>query len=104
MSSVCDTVCFNPQSDSANLWRDMYKLDRQVKQLGRNLYQPEAIDGGWLGQLRSGIVSAWHDLIDEIKAILTALGFHLLSLILIIVFNVVWFTFLFWLLVRWLGG
>jgi hypothetical protein len=101
-TSICDTVFFNPQSDSTNLWRDMYKLNRQVKEIERGLYQP--VDESWLGRLKSGAVSAWHDLVDETKAVLTALAFHLLTLVLIVACNVIFFGGLFWLLGRWLGG
>jgi hypothetical protein len=50
------------------------------------------------------MMSIWYDLVDDIKALLTALGFHLLQLFLVILFNVLWFWGLFLLLRWWLVG
>lgn len=102
-SSVADTVFFQPEkTEWVPIWRDKYKLERQLREIERGIYQsPQQT---WLGTLKWKIRSAWHDLVDETKAILTALLLHLLTLAMIVVFNILWFACLFWLIGVWLDG
>jgi len=98
---VGDTVLFKPhKSGTLSIWRDIYKLKRQLREMERGIYQsPQQT---WLGTLKWKIRSAWHDLVDEVKALLTELFFHVLRLVLIVVFNIIWFAFLFWVIGVWL--
>lgn len=101
---MADTVFFQPRkSETLPVWRDMYRLNRELKQMEHNLYQPPGQET-WLGSLKSVIKKAWHEFMDEIKALLTELFFHALKLVLIIVFNVLWFGGIFLILKAWLGG
>lgn len=98
-TGLADTAFFQPHKDDMlPVWRDMYKLNRQVRELERGLYQPTPSDETWLGSFKSGVVSAWHDLVDEVKALLAALFFHIVTFVLIVAFNAVAIWFLFWLI------
>ena len=104
-SGVADAVCFQPEKiDWVPIWRKTYKLKRQLREIERGLYQPTSEKETWLGLLRTHLRSAWHDLVDETKAMFTALLFHLLTLAMIVVFNALWFAALFWLIGAWLDG
>ncbi len=102
-SSVADTVFFQPKNTEwVSIWRDTYKLKRKLREIERGIYQsPQQT---WLGTLKWKFRSAWHDLVDETKAIFTALLFHLLALVLIVVFYGLWFACLFWLIGVYLEG
>jgi len=104
-SSASDTVFFKPHKDAMlPVWRNAYRLDRQIKELERSLSQPaQAAGTGSSSWVQGKLLSAWHEFVDESKALLTSLGFHLLNLVLIVVFNVIWFWLLFMLLGWWLG-
>jgi len=102
-SSVADSALFQPKkTEWIPIWRDTYKLKRQLREIERGICQsPQQT---WLGTLKWKIRSAWHDLVDEAKAIFTALLFHLLTLVLIVVFNILWIAALFWLIGVYLDG
>jgi hypothetical protein len=105
-SSASDAVFFSPHKDAMlPIYRNAYRLDRQIKELERSLSQPAQASGADIGSWVQGkLLSAWHEFVDETKAVLTSLGFHLLNLVLIVVFNVIWFWLLIMLLGWWLTG
>lgn len=96
-SSVADAVLFQPKKTGwVSIWRDSYQLERQLREIELGIYQNQ--QQTWLGTLKWKIRGAWHDLVDETKAIFTALLFHLLTLVLMVVFYALWFAALFWLI------
>lgn len=102
-SSVADTVFFQPKkTERLPIWRNTYKLKRQLREIERGICQRS--QQTWLGTLKWKMLSAWHELVDETKAMFTALLFHLLTLAMIVVFNVLWFAALLWLIGAWLDG
>lgn len=101
---VGDTVLFKPhKSDTLSIWRDTYKLKRQLREMERRLNQPPT-EETWWSALMDKFRSAFFDAVDELKALLTEVGFFLVSLVLSVVFTVIWFAFLFWLIGVWLDG
>lgn len=101
---VGDTVFFQPyKSDTLPMWRDMYKLKRQLKDIERGTYRL-APEDSWLGRQKRALIDTWHDFVDEVKALLTELAFHVVTLVLVVVYNILWFAFLFWLIGVWLGS
>jgi hypothetical protein len=105
-SSASDIVFFKPSKDPMlPVWKDMYKLNRQIGDLERSLSQPALAAGSGIGSwVIRKLFDTWGEIVVEAKAMGTALGFHFLQLFLIILFNVIWFTLLFWLMGLWLGG
>jgi hypothetical protein len=105
-SSASDTVFFKPHKDPMMpMYRNAYRLDRQIKDLERSLSQPAQASGDGIGSwVQEKLSGAWFEIVVETKALLTSLGFHLLNLVLIIVFNVIWFWLLIQLLGWWLPG
>jgi len=100
---VGDTVLFQPhKSDTLSIWRDTYKLKRQLREMERRLTQPPT-EETWRTALKDKFRSTVFDVIDEVKAVLTALGFHIATLVLVVVCNIVWFALLFWVIGVWLG-
>jgi hypothetical protein len=103
-TGVSDTVFFKPhKSETLPVWRSIYKTNRMLGEMERGLYQPPPLKGTCVGSMKSGAVSAWHDLIDSGKALLTELAIHILTLVLVIVFKLILFWFFFWFLF-WLIG
>lgn len=99
---VGDTVLFQPhKSEWLPIWRDTYKLKRQLREMERRLHQPP-MEETWWSSLKDKFRSEWFDLVDEVKALLTELFFHLATLVMIVVCNVAWFAFLFWVIGVWL--
>jgi hypothetical protein len=103
-TEASDTVLFKPhKSKTLTIWREAYRINREIEELERNQNRPprENTILGWIGgQLRS----AWGEFTVEVKALLTTLFFHLLTLVLIVVFNVVWFWLLWKIFCLWLDG
>ncbi len=103
LRDVADTVLFQPhKSEMLSVWKEMYRTKRLIKRIERGTFQPVSEDT-WLGRQKRGLIEAWHEFLDEVKAHLTLLFFHILTLIMIVVCNVLWFAFLFWLMGVWLG-
>ena len=99
-----DTVLFQPQkSDNLSIWRGLYKMERQLKELERGLSQP-SYDSPWWRFLKVQWMSVWGDLVDEVKALLTVLFFHIVTLVLVVVCNLIWFALLLWAIGVWLEG
>jgi len=100
---VGDTVLFQPhKSDTLSIWRDTYKLKRQLREMERRLNQPPT-EETWRTALMEKFRSAFFDVVDEFKALLTELAFHVATLVLVVVCNILWFAFLFWVIGVWLG-
>lgn len=101
---IGNTVLFQPhKSDTLPMWRDMYKLKRQLSEMERRLHQPP-IEETWLSALKEKFRSAFLDLVDEVKALMTELAFFLVTLVLVVVCNVLWFALLFWVIGVWLDS
>lgn len=99
-----DTVFIQPhKSYTLSIWRDTYKLKRQLRDMERRLNQPPT-EETWWSALMEKFRSAFFDLMDEFKALLTELAFHVATLVLVVVYNILWFAFLFWLIGVWLGS
>lgn len=86
------------------MWREIYKNERLVTSIERRLNQPLQQEQIWHGALWSQVLDVLGDLTDETKALLTVLAFHIFGLVLIVIFNLIWFAFLFWVIGRWLDG
>jgi hypothetical protein len=56
-----------------------------------------------MNAIREVLGEAWGAFVVEVKATMTALGFHLLNLVLVVVFNILWFGGIFLLLGLWLA-
>lgn len=83
------------------MWRDMYRMERMGRDLERILAHPGEVRV--IGQ-RGPVRKAWHACVDEVKALLTELGFHVLTLVLVVAANVIWFGGIIWLVGVWLEG
>lgn len=95
---VGDTVLFKPhKSGTLSIWRDTYKLKRQLREMERWLNQPPT-EESWRSALMEKFRSAFFDVVDELKALLTELAFHVSTLVLVVVCNILWFAVLFWLI------
>jgi hypothetical protein len=101
---VGDTVLFKPYKSVGELeaWKSVYRAKRIIRNIERGKFQPESEKDTWLGRQKRGLIEAWYDFVDEVKALLTQLFFHVVTLVMIVVFNVAWFAFLFWLIGVWL--
>jgi hypothetical protein len=101
---LSDVAIFRPhQSDTLQIWRDSYRLQRQIRNLERDLYRPPR-QNTWISWLTDPLCKAWWDFIDEIKALLTVLFWHVVTLVLVIAFNVAFFWLLFKVIGLWLAG
>jgi len=98
VSSVAKTLFFNPvRSENIGIWRAIYQQKRLIRKLERLNLSTAVPDTRWT-RFKHGLADIWHALVDELKAVATAAAFHLLTVVLIVVFNLAWFAFLIWLL------
>jgi len=104
LAEITDTLIFQPhKSKTLPMWQNMYKLDRGLRELERDLNRLPR-KRTWLTWIADQLRSAWWEFIDSVKALLTLMFFQIVTLVLVVVFNVIWFWGLFWVIGLWLEG
>lgn len=101
---LADIFIFQPnRSGMRPIWKDIYRLDRELKEMERSARSPSKQSPcGWcqimLHWFWEKLRMAWFEIYDEIRVLLTELYIFLVGLIVTIVGYVVLSCILFWMI------
>lgn len=105
---VADTVIFQPnKSGNLQLWKDGYRLNRELKEMERYLHHPpRKVPGAWWRKLLQWmwmqLKEAWYEFYDTLRATLMEALVFLMILAVTIAYYAILICLLFWIVKVWL--